>query len=71
MQSMSQSHKDGSTNAAACPQMFVRINGDLASHCGSSVWKSNYSWAITHDALHSEDTSGPTLHPVELNHSPH
>lgn len=67
MQSVTQSHKDSYTNAAACRQIFVRINEDLVSQV---VWKSNYSWAITHDALHSEDTSGPTLHPVKLNHSP-
>lgn len=34
---MTQSHEDSYTNAAVCPQIFVRINEDLASHCGSSV----------------------------------
>lgn len=59
------------------PQTLLRVGKCLSGLTRTScltvaqvLWKSNYSWAITHDALHSEDTSGPTFHPVELNHSP-
>lgn len=68
---MIQSHKDGysQTLLRVCKYLSV-LTRTLCLTMAQVLWNSNYSWAITHDALHSEDTSGPTLHPAKLNHSP-